>query len=110
MSLFKRKGFDKDKVQSLIKEIESELVALGYRNTTIEDVPDVITRVEITLRMAHLHYFGAHPLQKRDKFWCDHYSHYVHFFDSDKLDRLGSLYYDLTEMMEKDDCFNGKAK
>ena len=92
-------------VKELIKKIETELESNGFRKNSIQDVPDIILRIEITLRLAYLSYYEEQVLLNTDKKWCEYYSGYVHFFDSSKLSKLGELYFELTEQMKTDNCF-----
>lgn len=95
---------------NILKEIETELNLLGFNNKSISEVPDVINRIQITIRFAQLYYFEKHTLSESDQHWCKYYAHYVHFFDSDNYKNLGRLYYDLTQKMQRDNCFDGNLR
>ena len=92
-----------------IHNIENKLVLLGYRKTSLMEVPDIINRIEITLRFAHIYYNEKQVLSETDKKWCSYYSHYIHFLDSEKFEKLGELYYELIEQMKLDNCFSGQS-
>ena len=91
--------------KNIVSEIEKELDKLGFNQKPIEELPDVINRVYITINMAKLFYKDQTQLKSSDSFWCSYFSHYIHFFDNDNFERLGKLYLKLTKQMEKDNCF-----
>lgn len=84
---------------NLLNEIEEELVLLGYNDTRMADAPIIILRVKITLFMTYLYLYDSHKLTIHDKKWLEYYSSYVHFFDNDKLEKLGEMYCKLSELV-----------
>jgi hypothetical protein len=93
----------------LISDIEQELISLGFREKQLHELPDVIIRISILINLAHLFYNDNHQLELTDKKWLQYYSHYVHFFDCDKYEQLGSLVYDLINHLSEDIGFSPTA-
>ena len=89
-------------IQKLLHDITLELDVLGYTNTNLHSTPPIINRVYITLNLAKLALIDGHKLTPTDKKWCLHYSQYVHFFDSEEMEKLGDLYFELTEILQKE--------
>ena len=88
-------------IQKLIHDITQELDTLGY---TPHSSPPIINRINITLNLAKLALIDGHKLTTEDKKWCSHYAQYIYFFDSDEMEKLGDLYFELTELLQKE-CF-----
>ncbi|MFA7273365.1 MAG: hypothetical protein WC044_05820 [Crocinitomicaceae bacterium] len=88
-------------IQDLIDKINTELINLGYTENKVNSLPPIVNRINITINMAKLALKDNHKLTKEDKKWCEYYAQYNNMFDSDKLEHLGELYFELIEAMDK---------
>jgi hypothetical protein len=59
----------------------------------------------ITMNMAKLWLRDGQKLNKTDEKWCEYYAQYIHMFDSDRMEKLGELYFLLIEAMKAEKCF-----
>lgn len=89
-------------IQDLIDKIENEIKTLGFNEIDINKLPPIINRINITLNIAKLVLSNNHKLAKEDKKWCEYYAQYNHMFDSNRMEKLGELYFELIEALEKE--------
>ncbi len=92
-------------IQDLIKQIETELKTLRYTEHSIIELPPIVNRINVTINIVKLAIIDGHKLRNTDLKWCEYYPQYNHMFDSEKMEKLGELYFNLIEEINKEIYF-----